>query len=113
MSESERTRSGRPHGSVVEIGGKSYRLKGGDPEQLQLLADRVDAVLRRVAGPDGPLDSYKVAVLAGLNLAAEDAEKRRRWTRSLWELRRRSDALEVRLDRVRDALAANAGIDPV
>lgn len=113
MSESETYRSQRPADTVVEIGGRSYRLKGGDPEHLHRLAAGVDSVLRRVAGPDGPLDSYKVAVLAALNLAADDAERRRRWTRGLWELRRRADSLELRLDRVRDSLLANAGGDPV
>jgi cell division protein ZapA len=100
-------------GSVVEIGGRSYRLRGGDPEHLQKLADRVDAVLRRVAGPEGPLDSYKVAVLASLNMAAEDAESRRRWARSLWDLRRRGAALEDRLDRIRRELSTNEDVDPV
>jgi cell division protein ZapA (FtsZ GTPase activity inhibitor) len=80
---------------------------------LQKLADRVDAVLRRVAGPEGPLDSYKVAVLASLNMAAEDAESRRRWTRSLWDLRRRGAALEDRLDRIRRELSTNEDVDPV
>jgi cell division protein ZapA len=113
MNESQTSGASPRGGSVVEIGGRSYRLRGGDPEHLQKLADRVDTVLRRVAGPEGPLDSYKVAVLAGLNLAAEDAESRRRWTRSLWDLRRRSTALEARLDRLRRELAANEDTDPV
>lgn len=104
MRESETPRTHLSHGASVEIGGRSYRMRGGDPEALQKLADRVDGVLRRVAGPDGPLDNYKVAVLAALNLAAEDAESRREWTRDLWEIRRRADQLELRLERLRSEL---------
>ena len=88
----------------VVIGGRSYRLRGSDPEQLRRLASEVDQTLRDISGPGGPSDDFKTAVLAALNLAAERDEQRRDWREQLADLRERSDVLEERLEKLASLL---------
>ncbi len=99
----------KPHDTAsvpveVTIGGRSYRLRGTNPEKLRTLAGDVDATLRQTAGPEGPQESYKVAVLAALNLAAEHDEIRQEWRERLAEFRERAKALDLRLQEVAKGL---------
>ena len=53
---------GTPDVVQVTIGGRRYRLRGSDPEQLQRLAATVDRTLEEIAGPGSSTDDFKVAV---------------------------------------------------
>lgn len=60
------------NGSIrVEIYDQSYNLRGHDAEYIQMLADYVDAKMRKVAEHTSTVDSLRVAVLAALNIADE------------------------------------------
>ncbi|MBP7149507.1 MAG: cell division protein ZapA [Acidobacteria bacterium] len=88
----------------VQIGGRIYRLRGGQPALLQELASRVDRALADVAGPEGAADDFKVAVLAALNLEAEREEDRAAWLARAQAIAHRSRELEDRLVRLAAAL---------
>jgi len=85
----------------VTIGGRSYRLRGTDPDSLRDLADQVDRTLAELAGPNHRPDDFKLAVLAALNIAGEQQELRAEWLEQTHELRRRSTALTERLQKLR------------
>ena len=91
--------------TAVEIGGRSYRLHGDEPQLWRHLAAGVDRELREVAGPKGRVDDFKVAVLAALNISAGHEEERRDWLSRARRLRGRARSLSDRLER----LAARAG----
>lgn len=56
----------------VVIYDQEYNMKGElDPEYIQKLAKFLDAKMRAIAGRTHAVDSLRVAVLTGLNLADE------------------------------------------
>jgi cell division protein ZapA len=59
-------------GVRVVIYDQEYNMKGQlDPEYIEKLADFLDAKMRSIAARSRTVDSLRVAVLAGLNLADE------------------------------------------
>ena len=51
---------------------QEYHMKGElDPEYIEKLAQFLDAKMRSIAGRTRTVDSLRVAVLAGLNIADE------------------------------------------
>ena len=63
----------------VEIYDQPYSIGGaGDPEYVRRLAQLVDAKMRQVARETRVVDSLRVAVLAAMNLADENAALRAR-----------------------------------
>ena len=55
----------------VVIGGRTYRLAGGDPEHTRRLARKVDEVMSRFSGSTVGADDYQVAILTALHIADE------------------------------------------
>ncbi len=84
----------------VVIGGRRYKLRGDDSVVLKALAARVDETLARVAGPGGPRDDFKIAVLAALNLAGDHEEMRACWLEKAHQIARLARDLEGRLERL-------------
>ena len=63
---------------AVVIRGQEFRIRGDEnPEQLQQIAEIVDATMRRIEERTGAIDSLDVAMLTALNLAREVVEVRR------------------------------------
>ncbi len=59
-------------GIRVIIYDQEYHMKGElDPEYIEKLAQYLDAKMRSIAGRTRTVDSLRVAVLAGLNIADE------------------------------------------
>lgn len=59
-------------GVRVTIYDQEYNMKGElDPQYIQKLAEFLDAKMRTIAARTRTVDSLRVAVLAGLNLADE------------------------------------------
>ena len=59
-------------GIRVVIYDQEYHIKGElDPEYIEKLARYLDAKMRSIAGRTRTVDSLRVAVLAGLNIADE------------------------------------------
>ena len=94
---------------AVDIYDGVYHLRGSDPAYLERLAGLVDAKMRAVASTGTTVDSLRVAVLAGLNLADElltlrarhdAATQNLRQTQS--EVRSRTGSLAGLLDEVLD-----------
>jgi cell division protein ZapA len=68
----ERCVSKTSEGVRVMIYDQEYNMKGAlDPEYIQKLAKFLDAKMRSIAARTRTVDSLRVAVLAGLNLADE------------------------------------------
>ncbi len=58
-------------GVIVEIFGEEYRI-GGDPGEVQQVADYVDVKMREIAEThDGKLPKAQVAILAAMEVSAE------------------------------------------
>lgn len=55
----------------VVIGGRTYRLAGGDPDHTRRLASKVDAVMSRFSESVVGADDYQVAILTALHIADE------------------------------------------
>lgn len=91
-------RAGAADSIEVVIGGRRYKLRGDDTEVLKALAARVDETLARVAGPGGPRDDFKIAVLAALNLAGDHEDRRASWLQSARAIAHRARELEARLE---------------
>lgn len=90
---------------TVEIYDQSYRLRGPDADYIHRLAGVVDAKMRLVASQGKTVDSLRVAVLAGLNIADELAraeEKLRELSGSISQtqssIRSRASSLNGLLD---------------
>jgi cell division protein ZapA len=63
----------------VEIYDESYHLRGTDPAYIQRLAELVDAKMRAVAQHTSTVDTFRVAVLAAINLADDYYQLRRKF----------------------------------
>jgi len=58
-------------GVIVQIFGEDYRI-GGEPTQVNQVADYVDGKMREIAeGHDGKLPKAQVAMLAAMEITAE------------------------------------------
>ena len=55
----------------VVIGGRTYRLAGGDPDHTKKLARKVDEVMSRFSGSIVGADDYQIAILTALHIADE------------------------------------------
>ncbi len=55
----------------VEIFGRRYQLKGGDPEYVRALARYVDTKMRQIAQAAGNVSEAKAALLAAINITHE------------------------------------------
>lgn len=61
-----------PEGVRVVIYDLEYNMKGEvDPEYIRKLAKYLDTKMRSIAGRSRTVDSLRVAILAGLNIADE------------------------------------------
>ncbi len=61
-----------PDGVRVSIYDQDYDIKAGlDPEYIRKLGSYLDEKMRSIAGKTRTVDSLRVAVLAGLNIADE------------------------------------------
>ncbi|MCE5248049.1 MAG: cell division protein ZapA [Candidatus Polarisedimenticolia bacterium] len=60
----------------VVMGTRRYKLRGEDPAVLAALAAKVDRTLGEIAGPSGNPDDFRTAVLAALNIAADEEDGR-------------------------------------
>ncbi len=90
--------TGHDHEAVtVTIGGRSYRLRGDDPNLLRRLAEEVDGTIREIAGDRAGTEDPRVVVLAALNVAAEREDLRRATIDRAARLRERLAALDRRL----------------
>lgn len=82
----------------VDIYDQVYHLRGTDAEYIERLASLVDSKMRAVAAHGGTVDSLRVAVLAGLNVADE-----------LLTLRARYDALAGSVGQTENSMRSRAG----
>jgi cell division protein ZapA len=56
----------------VSIFGNDYRVRGdADPEQIQRIADYVDATMSAIAAGGRHVSTTRIAILAAFNIAAE------------------------------------------
>ncbi len=55
----------------VVIGGRNYRLAGGDPDHTRRLARKVDETMARFSEGMVGVDDYQLAVLTALHIADE------------------------------------------
>ena len=92
------------HQVEVVMGTKRYLLRGHDPEVLKALAARVDATLGDIAGPGGNRDDFKVGVLAALNIAADDDDRRAAWLADARALAREAREAEGQLSRLHETI---------
>ena len=94
---------GQLNGSVrVEIYDQSYSLRGSDPDQIQRLAELVDAKMRAVAEHTSTVDSLRVAVLAALNIADEYMVLRQKYDKIASQYTERASHLRSALDSALD-----------
>jgi len=82
----------------VDIYDQVYHLRGTDAEYIERLAALVDSKMRAVAAHGGTVDSLRVAVLAGLNIADE-----------LLSLRARYDTLAGSVGQTEHSMRSRAG----
>ncbi|GEM_PF-5313255 len=89
----------------VSIGGRRFRIRSTDPESLRATALKVDHTLRLLTGHDEPVENFKVALLAALNIAAEQEETRAVLHERVSTLHRRSREVEARLTALAEKVA--------
>ena len=82
----------------VEIYGQGYSLRGTDAAYFEELASYVDAKMRAVSQNGATVDTLRIAVLAGLNIADELHTMRRQYENLADDLDR-ATALSRMLDR--------------
>ena len=90
-----------PANSVrVEIYDQSYNLRGSDADYIFKLAEYVDTKMRIVAQQTQTVDSFRLAVLAALNIADEFHVIKRKYDAVAGEYRQKADHLSGALDEV-------------
>ncbi len=88
-------------GIRVVIYDQEYHMKGElDPEYIQKLATYLDAKMRSIAGRTRTVDSLRVAVLAGLNIADEYHQLKAQYEATNKEVDRRANECSEMLDQV-------------
>ena len=98
MTENETTETAEEQIVNVEIFDQTYRLRGTDPGYIEKLAAIVDEKMRAVAAYGATVDSFRVAVLASLNIADE-----------MLRAQQRCDALTGSVDKAQQGMLARAG----
>lgn len=88
-------------GVRVVIYDQEYYMKGAlDAEYIQKLASYLDAKMRSIAGRTRTVDSLRVAVLAGLNIADENHQLRAQLETTNKEVDRKVEACSEMLDQI-------------
>jgi len=88
-------------GIRVVIYDQEYHMKGElDPEYIQKLAAYLDAKMRSIAGRTRTVDSLRVAVLAGLNIADEYHQLKAQYEATNKEADRRVNECSEMIDQV-------------
>lgn len=92
------------HGVQVQIFGQVYHVRSGeDPERVRKVARLVDETMGRIADKGRTADSYRVAVLAALELADELTGLREQHERYRSSVSSQSDRLKALLERAKDS----------
>jgi cell division protein ZapA len=84
----------------VEIYDQVYNLQGSDPEYICRLAEFVDQKMRAVAEQTSTVDSFRLAVLAALNIADEYHMLKRKYDAIAVEVTQRARKMSGALDEV-------------
>lgn len=82
----------------VEIYDQPYNLRGTDPAYIFKLAEYVDSKMRAVAEQTATVDSFRLAVLAALNIADEYHVLKRKYDSVANEVAERMEHLSGALD---------------
>jgi len=85
----------------VEIYGQRYSLRAEDDAEagyVEQLAAHVDKKMRELSQNTPTVDSFKVAVLAAVNIADEYFQERQRWQSVEGQVRERAEKLGTLLD---------------
>jgi cell division protein ZapA len=85
----------------VEIYGQRYSLRAEDEAEagyVEQLAAHVDKKMRELAASTPTVDSFKVAVLAAVNIADEYFQERQRWQSVEGQVREKAEKLGTLLD---------------
>jgi len=81
---------------TVEIMGEEYTIKGsGLPKSMEQAARHVDELMRSLAEKNRQLSSYKIAVLAAINLADELLKLKHDYPRFVADDRERDEEDEL------------------
>ncbi|HKO22297.1 MAG TPA: cell division protein ZapA [Candidatus Eisenbacteria bacterium] len=79
-----------PNTQSVTIFGSEYKIRGADPDYIQVVAAYVDGKMRELEGRIPPGTPAKLAILTSLNIADELFREREERTRRDNELRERT-----------------------
>lgn len=91
----------QPDGVRVEIYDQEYNMKGAlDAEYIQKLAKFLDAKMRSIAARTRTVDSLRVAVLAGLNLADEYHQLKAKYEAVTKQVDQKADECSEVLDQI-------------
>jgi cell division protein ZapA len=90
----------QPSSVRVEIFDQPYNLRGTDPDYILKLAEYVDTKMRAVAQQSSTVDSFRLAVLAALNIADEYHILKRKYDSIAADYHRRANDLAGKLDEV-------------
>lgn len=91
----------QPDGVRVEIYDQEYNMKGAlDAEYIQKLAKFLDAKMRSIAARTRTVDSLRVAVLAGLNLADEYHQLEAKYEAATKQVDQKADECSEVLDQI-------------
>lgn len=97
----------------IQIFGQIYRLRGGDdPDRVREIAAMVDERMNRVADRGASADSYRIAVLAALELAGELAELQEKHDSYCKEVSSKSDRLAALLRQTEEPDAPGEELKP-
>jgi cell division protein ZapA len=79
-----------PNTQSVTILGSEYKIRGADPDYIQVVAAYVDGKMRELEARIPPGSQAKLAILTSLNIADELFREREERTRRDNELRERT-----------------------
>lgn len=102
-----------PNSSIrVQIFGKVHQLRADDdPEHTRRVAELVDSRMSRIADHGGAADSYRVAVLAALEIADELLRSREELAEYLGAVNDESDRLAALLEHMDDAASEESSME--
>ena len=87
-----------PGYTTVSIYDQAYHLIGQNPAHIHRLAELVDSKMRAVAAHGNTVDSLRVAVLAGLNIADELLALRKCYDELAGGVNQAQDSMRSRAD---------------